>query len=260
MSSSHGKFVWYELMTTDTKAAEAFYKAVMGWEAQDAGMPDMAYSLLSLGGSRVGGLMALPDEVRKAGGQPGWLGYVFVDDLAAAVAQVSKAGGKIHRPPADIPGVGSFSVVADPQGAVLALFHGAPAPGQEPPPDPAPGTPGHPGWHELHAGDQEAAFGFYAGLFGWTKADPVDMGAMGIYQIFARGGVMMGGMMTKTAATPAPFWLYYVNVAGIDAAAARVTAAGGKVANGPMEVPGGSWIVQCFDPQGAMFALVGPKG
>jgi predicted enzyme related to lactoylglutathione lyase len=58
---------------------------------------------------------------------------------------------------------------------------------------------------------------------------------------------------------PIPFWLYYFNVDAIDAAVARVTDGGGKVANGPMEVPGGLWVVQCFDPQGAMFALVAPK-
>jgi predicted enzyme related to lactoylglutathione lyase len=69
----------------------------------------------------------------------------------------------------------------------------------------------------------------------------------------------MGGMMTKMAETPRPHWLYYFNVDAIDAAVARIAAAGGKVVNGPMEVPGGSWIVNAVDPQGAMFALVAPK-
>ena len=123
----------------------------------------------------------------------------------------------------------------------------------------APGTPGHIGWHELHAGNGESAFAFYAGLFGWTKAEAMDMGPMGIYQIFATGGAPIGGMMTKTPDTPAPFWLYYFNVEAIDAAIARVTAAGGRIALDPHQVPGGSWIAQCIDPQGAMFAMVGGK-
>jgi predicted enzyme related to lactoylglutathione lyase len=55
------------------------------------------------------------------------------------------------------------------------------------------------------------------------------------------------------------FWLYYFNVPAIDAALARVSAGGGKVLNGPMEVPGGSWVAQCMDPQGAMFALTAAK-
>ena len=123
----------------------------------------------------------------------------------------------------------------------------------------APGAPGHVGWRELHAGDGPAAFDFYARLFGWTKDEAMDMGPMGVYQLFAAGGQAIGGMMTKTAETPAPYWLYYFNVEAVDAAIARVKAAGGQLLNGPMQVPGGSWIAQCMDPQGAMFAVVGAK-
>jgi len=85
---------------------------------------------------------------------------------------------------------------------------------------------------------------------------------MGVYQMFGPAGsdgASIGGIMTKTAETPHPHWLYYVNVEAIDAAAARVASAGGRVVNGPMEVPGGSWIINGIDPQGALFALVAPK-
>jgi predicted enzyme related to lactoylglutathione lyase len=255
MSNSHGSFVWYDLMSTDAKAAEAFYRGVMGWRAQDAGMPDRSYTILSVGETSVGGMMPLPPEARATGATPVWTGYVAVDDVDAFAARVKQAGGAIHRAPDDIPGVGRFAFVADPQGATFMLFKGLTDARPQPP---APGTPGHPGWRELHAGDWESAFAFYSGLFGWTKADAVDMGAMGIYQLFAIGGVPAGGMMTKTKAVPAPFWLYYFNVDDIEAAAARVKDQAGQVVNGPHQVPGGSWIVQCSDPQGAMFALVGP--
>jgi uncharacterized protein len=67
-------------------------------------------------------------------------------------------------------------------------------------------------------------------------------------------------MMIKTPETPAPFWLYYFNVSAVEAAMARVNDAGGQVIHGPMQVPGGNWIAHCLDPQGAIFALVGPKG
>ena len=83
-------------------------------------------------------------------------------------------------------------------------------------------------------------FAFYSELFGWTKGDAIDMGPMGIYQIFAIGGAPSGGMMTKTPEIPHPFWLYYFNVEGIDAAMARVKKAGGRILNGPIEVPGGT--------------------
>ena len=73
------------------------------------------------------------------------------------------------------------------------------------------------------------------------------------------GGDPIGGMFNRPAEVPVTFWLYYFNVDDIDAAVRRVEAGGGKVLNGPMEVPGGAWIIQGQDPQGAMFALVGPR-
>ncbi len=252
---SHGKFVWYELMTTDAPAAETFYRGVTGWSAQDAGMPDMAYTILSAGDSPVAGLMTLPEAARDAGARPGWLGYVAVDDVDASAAQAQQDGSTVHYGPADIPGVGRIATISDPQGAVIALFKPV---SMEQRPEVPGGTPGHAGWRELAATDREAAFSFYAKLFGWTKGDGVDMGPMGLYQIFAHDGEMTGGMMTKPEAVPAPFWLYYFIVDGIDAAASRVLEGGGKVLNGPHQVPGGSWIINCQDPQGVLFALVGP--
>jgi predicted enzyme related to lactoylglutathione lyase len=243
-------------MTPDTAAAEKFYRNVVGWGAQDAGMPGMSYTLFKVGETAVGGMMALPQNCGDGGARPGWIGYIAVDDVDASAAQVKKEGGKVHRAPDDIPGVGRFAIVSDPQGAVLALFKGS---GQEQGEPPAQGTPGTGGWHELLAADREAAFAFYAKLFGWKKDEAHDMGPMGIYQIFSSGGQMLGGMMAKPDAVPAPFWLYYFNINGISAAAARVKANGGEICNGPVEVPGGQWIVQCKDPQGGMFALVGPR-
>jgi uncharacterized protein len=257
MNNIHGRFVWYELMTTDPKGAEGFYRAVLGWEATDAGMPGMAYTILSAGGLGVSGMMALPDEAREAGARPGWIGYVAVDDVDKRAAHIAERGGKVHREPDDIPGVGRFAMVADPQGAVLALFKANP--GSEQPLAPM-GTPGHGAWRELHAADWQAAFGFYSGLFGWTKADAMDMGPMGTYQLYASGDETLGGMWSDPDAAAAPYWLYYFAVDGIDAAKDRVEAAGDRIDYGPQEVPGGAWILNCRDPQGALFALVGPRG
>ncbi|MGH6813347.1 MAG: VOC family protein [Methylocella sp.] len=257
MSTNQGKFVWYDLMTSDVKAAESFYRSVIGWDAKDSGLADRSYTLFSVGPAMVGGLMPIPEVAGAQGARPAWTGYIGVDNVDAYAARVKAAGGVVHRPPEDIPGVGRFSVAADPHGATFSLFKGNSD--QEPAPA-APGTPGHIGWHELHAGDGASAFAFYSGLFGWTKAEAMDMGQMGVYQIFATGGAPVGGMMTKMPQTPAPFWLYYFNVDAVEAAMARVKNAGGQVIHGPMEVPGGSWIAHGLDPQGAIFAMVGPKG
>ena len=167
------------------------------------------------------------------GAWPAWNGYVLVDDADVYSERVKAASGAIHRAPEDIPGVGRFSVAADPHGAVFILFEGASDDGARPA---APGTPGHVGWHELHAGDLESAFAFYSGLFGWTKGEAISMGPMGVYQTFATGGAS-GGMMTKTPETPAPFWLYYFNVDAVEAAMARVKDAGGQ---SPSTARGGS--------------------
>lgn len=254
MTPMHGTFVWYELMTTDLVAARAFYEKVLGWTSSDFATDGFDYWIFSAGEARIAGVMPIPAAPAAAGMPPNWGGYIGVDDVDASAAKARELGGQIHKGPEDIPGVGRFAVMTDPEGAMTCLFK----PMGSPPPAVAPGTPGHAGWRELMAGDWTKAFEFYSALFGWQKGDAVDMGPMGIYQLFTAhgGGEAIGGMMTKPAEVPRPFWNYYFVVDAIDAAAARVTAAGGRVINGPHEVPGGSWILQCLDPQGAMVCFV----
>ncbi|RVL62277.1 VOC family protein [Sinorhizobium meliloti] len=251
----HGKFVWYELMTTDMKAAEAFYKDIVGWSARDAGMPGMNYTLLSAGDHQVAGLMTMPEGALDMQIPPAWLGYIAVDDVDESAAKLAPEGGTVHRAPEDIPNIGRFAIVTDPHGAAFALFRGD----GEPPPAMEQMAAGNIGWHELMAGDLDTAFSFYSKLFGWTKDQAMDMGEMGVYQIFAHNGQPIGGMMTRPREVPNPFWLYYFNVEAIDAAIDRAQSGGAKLLMGPMEVPGGAWIAQFIDPQGALFALVAPK-
>jgi predicted enzyme related to lactoylglutathione lyase len=250
------QFFWYDIMTTDTAAARKFYGDVVGWGAQDSGQPGPEYTVFTVDGRGVAGLMPIPEDARTSGARPSWMGYIAVDDVDQTAARLVAQGGRVHRPPIEIPGVIRFAVVADPQGAGFLIAKGL-AP--DAPPQLPIGTPGTVGWRELYAEDWTSAFSFYATMFGWTKGDAVDMGPMGTYQLFAAGAAAVGGMMTKPPAVPAPHWAYYFNVTGIDAAAARVTAGGGTVINGPHQVPGGQWIVQCADPQGAHFALVAQR-
>ncbi len=258
MPVSNSHFVWCELMTTDASAAAVFYRDVVGWRTEEAGIADRHYLILHAGDTPMGGIVDLPAPARAAGARPSWIGYIGVDDVDAYVARVCRAGGSVHRGAEDVPGVGRFAIVADPQGADFTLF--TLLQGQAPPL--AAATPGRVGWHELRATDQESAFAFYADLFGWKKTEAIDMGGMGIYQTFATGGptgaAMVGGMMTKTDPSAPASWMYYFNVDSTEAAVARTKKAGGQLCNGPMQVPGGSWIAQCQDAQGAPFAVVGP--
>jgi len=255
MANPCGKFIWYDVMTTDTKAAAKFYCDVIGWTTQEHPMQGGgSYTIFSKGPTMVAGLMAIPEEMRTQGVPPCWSGYISTGDVDAEARRVKSAGGTIQRDPEDIPGVGRFAVVSDPGGAGFLLFK--PDTTEEPKPA-APMTPGHFGWHELMAGDLDRELKFYSGLFGWTKDKAHDMGAaMGLYQTFATGGAPCGGMMKICAQVPHPGWTYYITVDSVAAAADRAFTQGARVLNGPMEVPGGAWIVQAVDPQGAHFALL----
>ena len=105
--------------------------------------------------------------------------------------------------------------------------------------------------------DAPAAMKFYEELFGWQPGEAMDMGEMGKYHVFNRGARMMGGMMNKPPAMAQvpPNWGIYFMVPDINAAVERVKANGGQILNGPIQVPGGSWIVNALDPQGAAFSL-----
>src|SRR5262245_50730587 len=104
MTDPKPRFIWYELLTSDPGAAEAFYRAVVGWKTADAGQPGMRYTILSAGDRGMGGLMAIPAEAARAGARPGWLGYVGVPDTDGAAKRIAEAGGAIHRGPDNIPG------------------------------------------------------------------------------------------------------------------------------------------------------------
>lgn len=256
-----GRFIWYELMTTDQDRAIAFYTSVVGWTAADYENPDMGdfrYTIVSAGEHGVGGIMELTDQMRAGGALPGWIGYIEVADVDAKAEAIAKAGGRILMEPGDIPGVGRFALVADPGGAPFYLL--ASLPRDDIPPAPDPATPGLVSWHELYSGSGEkAAFDFYSGQFGWETIDEMNMGPMGTYRLFGVDGIAFGGMMDKPEGMPASSWGYYVNVEAIDSAIERIEAHGGTVLVGPHEVPDGSWIVQARDPQGAAFALTAPR-
>ena len=116
----HGAFSWNELMTTDVPAAKAFYGALFGWDMQDDQTCDMNYTMVKAGGNEVGGMMAIPPEAN--GAPPSWGGYVTVDDVDKQSVQAEKLGGKVIMPARDIPNVGRFAVISDPQGAMLTMI------------------------------------------------------------------------------------------------------------------------------------------
>lgn len=243
---SRGRFVWFDVMTTDLEGAKRFYGELLGWGTSVWEGPE-PYTMWTRGETPLGGVVKLPGEAVAGGSGPHWLAYVTVPDADAAAARARELGAKILVAPEDIPGVGRFTVFQDPQGASLSAI----ALDQEPP-ESAPAA-GDLSWHELATTDRVAAFNFYSGLFGWEETESFDMGPDGLYQMYGRAGRTLGGIYQSEKLGPA--WLHYVRVDDVDRAAEKVRQLGGQVATQPMEVPGGDRIAVCLDPQGARFAV-----
>jgi predicted enzyme related to lactoylglutathione lyase len=248
--SVRGRVLWYELLTTDMKAAEKFYAAVVGWTVAPFEGSPQPYDLWMRGGDQpVGGVMTIPAGMNFP---PHWEMYVGVDKLEDAIAKIEQLGGQSLGPLIEVPNVGRMRTMTDPQGAVFAIYQptSAPAAAETEP------AVGGGSWHELMTTDAEAALKFYTDLFGWTPTEAMDMGPMGKYHMFKRS-FPLGGMMNKSKemAQVPPNWGLYFRVNEINAATDRVKSNGGQILNGPMEVPGGDMIVNCMDPQGAAFSL-----
>jgi predicted enzyme related to lactoylglutathione lyase len=250
-----GRHVWSELMTTDTKAAETFYDKVVGWTSEPfTGSPTPYTQFKRSGELPVAGLMERPDGMNMP---PFWAMYIAVPKIEDAVAQIKRLGGTELSGIIDVPTVGRLQMLTDPQGAAFYVIQPEPrdqTPDEEPP-------VGQASWLELTTTDAPAAMTFYQQVFGWHPSEAMDMGEMGKYQMFNRGDRMLGGMMNRPPAMAQvpPHWAIYFRVPDINAATERIKAAGGTILNGPMEVPGGDWIVNAMDPQGAAFALHAKK-
>lgn len=253
MSDVRGRFMWYELMTSDPAAAIDFYRDVVGWGTQEWEGGENPYTMWTAGDAPIGGVMELPPEAVAAGAPPHWVAYIGTPDVDATLARARDLGANVLWGPLDVPEVGRMAGLADPQGAVFAIYTPA---NESPEEGDAPPSPGHFSWHELAADDWEAAWAFYSDLFGWQKTDAMDMGEGNMYQMYGLGGPRpLGGMFDRPPEVPVACWTLYAMVPDVDAAVEATKARSGRVLNGPMEVPGGDFIAQCMDPQGAAFAV-----
>ena len=246
-----GKFVWYDLMTPDVKKSQAFYRDLLGWKYVLWG--ETGYEMFE---AAAGGPQGGFEKIDPAAGIPAhWTAYVSVADVDATAKRAEALGGKIVKPPTDIPNVGRYCILADRQGATIAPFKsanegGPPPEGMEP--------VGTFCWRELLTTDAEDADAFYSELFGY-KAAKMEMGEGMIYHVFSIGEKMEAGAMKMPgdAAAP-PAWLYYVRVEDVDATAAKIGKLGGKLFVKPQDIPGMGRFAVAADPIGAMFAVFMP--
>jgi len=253
-----GDFIWYELMTPDPGGSKTFYDAVVGWNISEGVAEYNGYRMIGADEGTAGGVLPLTDEMRQHGARPTWLGYIHVPDVDQTLSSIEQAGGKTLMPATDIPNVGRIAMVADPQGAPFYVMKPIPPEGRENEPSDVFSRDkiGRCGWNELNTSDPAAARRFYGEQFGWTTENFMPMGDMGEYRFIDHHGLGLGAISGLMPGQQ-PHWRYYFRVSSISKAKETAQAKGGKIAMGPMEVPGGDHIVIGFDPQGAEFALVG---
>jgi len=250
--ANRGDFIWEELLTTDTRAAAAFYRKVAGLKTAPSTV-NASYIQFAGSAGPIGGLMTLPDDAKKMGAPPCWMSYISTDNVEETSRHAQSIGGKVLKPAADVGDGGRFAVLQDPQGATFMVY-ASPNPVQPPATVPLGGIY----WHELATSDYQAAFRFYEQLFGWTIANDMNMGGdMGTYRIIGTPAMPKGAgaIYTKPVQQPGPpAWLPYINVASVEKATAVAKSLGAQIMHGPADVPGGR-ITMGMDPQGAMFAI-----
>jgi hypothetical protein len=256
--SNKSRFVWHDLNTRDVDGAKRFYGELFNWsfEKSDNG----PYQHIKTGAEMIGGVRQMEASERVP---PNWLGYISVDDVPATVAAATAHGGKVYMPTTAMPNVGTFAVVADPTGGVVAPWRSArPEEDQEPT---AP-TPMHAFcWDELLTLDPAAAAKFYTSVFGWGT-ESQDMGPMGTYTLFTRPGVKnrmqpdkeawAGGMMQAPPTVPHSFWLAYVQVEDTDVSAERAKKLGATVVVPPTDIPNIGRFCAFMDPANAALAFI----
>jgi uncharacterized protein len=266
MANGPASFIWYELMTPDADAAARFYGAVVGWKitiGKDPNSPpDRDYRMIQRNdGGSAGGVLQLTPGMQAGGARPVWLGYLYVPDVDAASKAIVADGGALQMPKMSLP-VGDIAMATDPMGTPFYLMKPIP-----PPDNPtarsdvfSPTATQRVRWNELASPDLTRAKAFYAKHFGFEFNETMPMGPMGDYCFVDHGGVRLGAIMQKQQANPIASWLFYFGVDSVLAAKRAIEAGGGKVMQGPHQVPGGDHIVVATDPQGAPFGVAGPLG
>ena len=248
-----GTFCWLELATPDAEAAKAFYSQLLGWTWTDNPMGEgMVYSMMQKDGKFVCGLFQIHEQMIAEGFPPHWACYVATDDVEAATARVSEAGGRVINGPFDVFTAGRMSVVADPSGATFGIW--------EPREHTGAGLihePGSLGWNELNTTDLDAADAFYASVFGWTRDSAPMQGQAGDYYFFTLEENGVGGMIQiqpEWGEVP-PHWSTYLCVADVDASFGKALVLGAEAVV-PVTQESNVRFAFLKDPQGVYVGIV----
>jgi predicted enzyme related to lactoylglutathione lyase len=245
-TSTIGKFVWHEQVSSDPAQAQEFYSQLFGWGTEVFKPGEVDYTMFSAGGQAHGGY----GRAMEGAPPPHWLSHVRVEDLDVTIEKAKRAGGDLAAGPFDMSEVGRIGIIKDPQGAFVSAYEPAEE-GQLP--------EGVFVWDELGTTDVDAAQRFYEAVFGWTTTE---MGPeYGGYRIFNVEGAENGiaGVMALPDASIPSFWQPYVAVDDPDGTAAKAKKLGGDVVMEPMDVPDVGRLAVIKDPQGASFGIIKPQ-
>jgi uncharacterized protein len=248
-TSSLGKFVWFEYVSTAAKKAQAFYGEVLGWRVQDVPMGPTPYQMIAVGDKTVGGYA----EPAVAGTPPHWISHLRVASAADTVAAVKRAGGKVLQDATKVGDYGTMARIADPLGGALCLWQPA-----KPDDDAAAPANGHFLWNELCTQDVDKSLAFYRAIAGYETRS-MNMGEFGDYHLLSTGGEDRAGVMKAPDPNIPQVWLPYVQVASVDAAIDRTKRLGGGVAMPAADVPGVGRIGVITDSLGAQLGLMTPE-
>lgn len=257
--SHHGRFCWYDLMSTDPEGSRAFYAELLGWRTEAVADGPPGYEMIHAGLHAVGGIVPLDPA---AGAPTHWVPSIAVDDAAAFCDAAAAAGAEIRVPPKDL-GPGVFALVADPQGGLFSPWQPRGASRPEPPE----GTPGVFCWHECLSTDAAGGAAFYGEVFGWDVEEmAMETGGMALrYHVFLQDGRHRSGIMDlppeAVAQGARTHWLGYVCVDDVDAAAEKAASLGAAVLCPCTDIPDTGRFCVIQDPQGGMLSLFGfPSG
>jgi predicted enzyme related to lactoylglutathione lyase len=246
-----GKVIWVDLATPDLAASKKFYSGVFGWTFQDIHSGRTNYTIASLGGRPVGGLVDRPAPSGEPK-RPAWLAFLAVRDVDAVKKTALEHGATVVSEPRTYPHRGRQAVFADPEGAVFAVL----ASGSGDPPDFL-AAPGEWIWSSLLARKPDAAAAFYQAVFGYEVFDVPGEDDLE-HDILSSDDFARASVNPLPGDSPRrqPRWLNFVRVADATEASARVVALGGKVLVEAHADRHGGKVAVVADPAGARLGLM----
>lgn len=249
MTFPTGRFVWFEYVSKDIKKAQGFFGELFNWKTQVMPTPDGgSYTMISINDQSIGGYLDTP---KGAPEHAHWLSHLQVESAASTAAKIKSLGGKVLKDPVKMGELGTYAVVADPQGGVFALWQ----PGK-PEASEYKGIDGAFCWNELITEQPAKAVEFYTQVGGFTHEAMAMPGLT--YDILNNDGKGRAGIAKAQMPNVPQHWMQYVQVKNADQTTEKAKKLGAKVVIEPTDIPTVGRLAVFIDPQGASIGILQP--